>query len=50
MLNKLISINDQVNKLFRIDVDEIVPNPDQPRKVFEKKSIEELEMCIRDSY
>jgi ParB family chromosome partitioning protein len=47
MLGKLISNSDQVNRLLKIDVNQIVPNPDQPRKIFEKRSIEELAQSIQ---
>lgn len=46
MLDKLITINDYSNKIFKINVDNISPNPDQPRKIFEKRSIEELASSI----
>lgn len=46
MLDKLISINDYSNRILRVDVENILPNPDQPRKIFENKSIEELASSI----
>lgn len=46
MFDKLVSFNDTSNRIFKISVDNIFPNPDQPRKVFEKRAIEELASSI----
>lgn len=46
MLN--FKLQDEKNKIFHIPVDSIIPNPYQPRQVFDNPAIEELANSIRE--
>ena len=46
-IEKKTSLNEIKSSLVQLNVDEILPNPDQPRQIFEKEKIEELAKSIK---
>ncbi|MBF0493269.1 MAG: ParB/RepB/Spo0J family partition protein [Deltaproteobacteria bacterium] len=46
--NSILSSRSDFNKYFECAVDKIVPNRDQPRKLFNKETLEELSQSIQE--
>ena len=49
-LSSLIGDNDAKTSSNKISISSIIPNKNQPRKIFEKESLDELTNSIKERY